>query len=385
MIKKILKKNIPEPLWDYIKHILTTKFKSNIFNTSHDKNVLISYIISPFLTKENNVSHPIWTESREIAKLFNKLKYNVDVINLDSIKILDYSKYDLIFGFGKPFNMSFNYKFNGKRIFHGTGANPIFWDKAESLRIKSNYLRNKKRLIPRRVSMGGLNSFINADGMTLIGNKWTKFTYEGFNDNIFCLPAIILSSVINENIKRDTSKTKFCFTWFGSLGAVHKGLDLLLEAMLLLDERFCLNICGLHELETDFIEHYKDLIYNHPRIINHGFVDISSEKMSHILSSSSFVIHPSCAEGSATSVLSCMAGGLVPIITEQTGISIDNLGLLIETTTPEGIANIMKKASELPDDTILKLSSMSISYVRKIHTVENYKSNLTSAIIDITK
>src|SRR5947209_8560440 len=94
---------------------------SNIFEKSNDKNVLISYITSPF---KNGLkySHTSSNECMIICKVFSELGYNVDIVDFDALDFkIDYSKYGVIFGFGHPLENSYYHidLKNTKTIYYG--------------------------------------------------------------------------------------------------------------------------------------------------------------------------------------------------------------------------------------------------------------------------
>ena len=70
-------------------------------------------------------------------------------------------------------------------------------------------------------------------------------------------------------------------------------------------------------------------LFSKPNIIHHGFLNLKSISARKIIESCHFLISPSCSEGQSTSVLAGMTCGLIPILTEECGINIDeNIYLL---------------------------------------------------------
>ena len=97
----------------------------NYYRTAYTRNALISYITDPF-RNEINLSHTNSFESMEIGKAINEAGFNVDIADYNYGGKIDYSRYDLIFGFGEPLIHSF-YK-REKRIitiYYGTGMHLI--------------------------------------------------------------------------------------------------------------------------------------------------------------------------------------------------------------------------------------------------------------------
>jgi len=99
----------------------------NVFNSKHEKHVLISYIKAPFI-EGIKFSHSNYLECYTAAEIFHELEFNVDVINLDSFESIDYSKYHAVYGVGLPLENAFYYSETEKiiKIFYATGCMPFY-------------------------------------------------------------------------------------------------------------------------------------------------------------------------------------------------------------------------------------------------------------------
>ena len=123
-------------LLNYIKYYLREgRFLKNINKLSFaSKKALISYTVMPFLTQKD--THTNKQESQVIVDLLTCLGYQVDVIHFSNKQKLNYSNYDLIFGFGEPFENSFkDKKCYAKKIYYATGAHAFHQNAAEVNRI----------------------------------------------------------------------------------------------------------------------------------------------------------------------------------------------------------------------------------------------------------
>jgi hypothetical protein len=114
----------------------------NYFKTQHSKNALLSYITHPF-TKGQYFSHTNYFEAMSHAKILNELGYNVDVIDYDYQGEIDFSKYDLLVGFGDAFNQYFESGINKKiiTIYYGTGMHVCHQNHATLKRLRDVYLK----------------------------------------------------------------------------------------------------------------------------------------------------------------------------------------------------------------------------------------------------
>jgi len=173
--------------------------------------------------------------------------------------------------------------------------------------------------------------------------------------------------------------------WFGSKGAIHKGLDLVLD-FFLKNPDLNLHICGELQKESRFYEIYRKRILSSPNIRMYGFVDIMSEDFKKIMKLGVFSILPSCSEANATSVLTTMAnGGMIPIVTRNTGIDIHDYGILIEELSPEGIEKSIHFSQTLSLEQVNNRSEKIFNYCQTNYTIENFKRNLRKILTTHTE
>jgi hypothetical protein len=357
----------------------------NYFKTQHSKNALLSYITQPF-TKGQYFSHTNYFEAMSHAKILNELGYNVDVIDFDYQGEIDFSKYDLLVGFGDVFNQYFESGINKKitTIYYGTGMHVCHQNHATLKRLKDMYLKKSIWLGKsiRYVEKCWTYQTYLVDAMIILGNEVSIESYKKFyNGKMFNIPAPFYKVVDAYELLKNSKNAK-SFLWFGSSGLIHKGLDLLLDFFSKRQD-LRLHICGPIKNESDFEKVYYKELYKTSNIITHGFVDVRSEKFKKILEDCSFLIFPSCSEGSAPSVIIAIGnGGLIPIITKETTIS-TGYEIWIEDFTFEALEKAVNKALSLTDEEILQLRKRNLEYVLKNHTTDVYYQKLKEAYIDI--
>lgn len=350
------------------------RFLKNINKRPADTSrVLISYTVIPFLSKKQ--SHTNNQESLVIADLFDQLGYVVDVIHYTNPKKLNYQDYDVIFGFGEPFENSFrDSRCKAKRIYYATGAHVFHQNPAEAQRVIDFNAKYGANLLPKRlVPWCWTLSTTFSDYLIVIGNEWTASTYKNFTDKPV-LP-INATALVNQNcvnIQRSLSNARKNFLWFGSSGLVHKGLDLCLEYFAKHPE-YTLHICGPQDPE--FFKVMQNLLQK-PNIVYHGFVDVTSEKFIDITSGCLFAILPSCSEGQATALLTAMGAGLIPFGSRYTGINIEQLGYLMDRLDVDAIDDTIKIAQSNTNEALQKQSATAIAYIQNNHTLDQFKNNL---------
>lgn len=344
--------------------------------------VLICYITRPFSSK-NYRGHSNQKEVIVMSDVLMSLGYEVYVIDYNSTYDIDYSVFSLLIGFGLAFSRSFNLPlFFGKRICFFTGANMNFSNEAEAKRCKNLSKRKGVLLSPKREAYWPwMFSAINSDAIFILGNQWTLSTFKGLNDNNYLLPVPFVEPLDGAELNaKDFTKIGCNFCWFAGSGAVHKGLDLILDSLDQLADNFHLDICGAIETELDFLELYKNQLYSDSRVNYHGLVDVNSTKMQEIINANAFVILPSCSEGTASSVLTCMSVGMIPIVTVQTGIDIEDFGLLIESDTLDSIIEAISIATSLSEDELKLRSKKASDFVKSKHSYDTYAKILTESL-----
>lgn len=381
-MKKILKKYIPPFLKKILLNYINNKIIKNYFQTEYKKLALLSYIIIPF--KKDSFSHTNYYEAQTWAKVLYELGYNVDIINYDNTRNIDLSKYDLICGFGDVFQRYFEGKdYKAKTIYYGTGMHVCHQNNASLSRLKDVY---KKRGVwlgksARFVEKTWTHQTTLVDGIIALGNEVCAYSYRKYYDGlVYSLPAPFYQTQNGEQIikKRDISSMKQ-FLWFGSLGLIHKGLDLCLEYFSQ-NKDMVLHICGPIENEKDFSNVYKKELFATSNIQTYGFVDIKSKEFETILSKCSFVIFPSCSEGGCPSVLTAIGnGGLIPIITKETTIK-TGYQIWIDSFDYEGIDKTIKQSQKLSFKEIKEKQYKNLNFVRKNHTQEIYYKKLKEYI-----
>lgn len=353
----------------------------------HGKKALLSYIVTPF-SPAAKILHCNYLEAVGMAAVLHAMGYEVHAVDYRCSKTLDYEQYDLIIGFGLPFVNSYAADgFAGKRIVYLTGASPDFSNHAEALRLMRLRQRKGRLLRPRReVYWPWYHAAFNADGVIITGNRWTASTYAHLGRPVEAVPVPHVSPHgMRDGVASKKEDGLIRFIWFSGAGAVHKGLDLVLEAMDEAPAHWHLNVCGPISAESDFLALYREYLCGHKRITYYGFVEPGSPEFHEIMSCNQFVVFPSCSEGGASSVITCMAHGLVPVVTEEASVDADGMELRIEEASPGAVLAAMHRAAALPDDEVKRRSAVLRQRVHEEHSSEAYEAAVAAAIAKILK
>jgi len=384
-VKRVIPPNVYGGLRALYLFYKNDRLVKNVYNTNHAKNVLISYLVKPF-KKGVSLTHTNQAEVLQIARVFDELCYNVDVTNFNSNRVLDFNKYDVVFGFGEPLDKSFYRRIRRiLTIYYGTGMH-IFENNCASLkRIKDTYQKTGKYLLnsARIVERAWCIQTVLADAIITLGNKATVESYRKYYTGpIFRIPCSYYRVTNCKDIlqKKDFAHSKQHFLWFGGGGLIHKGLDLLLEVFKDSPDLH-LHVCGPIDDEPEFKACFYDELYKRKNIHTYGFIDLRSDVFDYLMKTCAFVIFPSCSEGGAASVVNVMGnGGLVPVVTRESSVSINDYGIEINDCKAEEVAQAVRKANQLTIEDIRTRSLYCCEYTARHHSIEMFSKALKDAL-----
>ncbi|TRZ52990.1 glycosyltransferase family 1 protein [bacterium] len=334
-------------------------------------NVLLSYITYAFLRPKNTPeSHTNYWECREIARTFLELGYNVDVIDWKNSSFIPRKKYayflDIYANMGR---LSPLMSKDCIKIFHATGSHWLFQNHAEYERLIALQRRRGVSLLPRRNTPPSL-AIENADTTLLLGNGTTESTYQYADKKITRIP-LSTTHFFPYPDKKDINEAKKKFVWFGGGGMVHKGLDLVLEAFAEMPE-YQLSICGNVKEEKDFEKAYWKELYKTPNIKTFGKVDPGGKIFHEIIESSVALVYPSCSEGQSGAVIACMHAGMIPAISRQSGVDVNDFGIVFQENTVEEIKKTVRTIASMTNKEIETRSKKAWEYARTHHTRERF-------------
>lgn len=356
----------------------------NVFNSSCQKRVLISYVLEPFIHGIKK-SHTNYMECYTIAETFHELGFCVDVIDFMDKRNIDYNRYDIICGFGYPLEKAF---YSGcaekiKKILYSTGASPFYSNKNTALKILK-FQKKTEKMIPqsgRLLCDFWTLQIVMPDLNICLGNQYVANTFLDINSNlnIQTLP-IFYYDVYDIDLSKKSKESKKHFLWFGSSGLLHKGLDILIDIFFERDDIF-LHICGASKTEKIFFDYYQPIINKSNNIIEHGFVDIESDNFRDLMHECAFVVFPSVSEGGAAAIVNVMAnGGLIPIVSISSGLDVEEDGYVFENIEKNEILNKINEALKLTEDELYSKMLKIKSNIRSDYSHQKYKVNLQNIL-----
>ncbi len=355
----------------------------NLDLIKEQKKCLISYITINFhynLEKQQVPSTNI-LEVNQIIKAFIDLNYSIDIVDCldeNAFEKLEDKKYDVIFGFGEVFHKMTAKHPDAKKILYVTEHHPDFSRIKETERVEYFFERHRKKVKLSRSDKYYKNSYFNyIDDAIILGEL---FPYASSDFNIHSLNP---TGFFNPNYRytdRNLESSKNNFLWFGSDGAIHKGLDLLIDIFSKRDD-INLHICGLHTKDRKNFKNFK-----RKNIYDYGRIDVQGDQFLELVNKCSFVLLPSCAEGMSTSVLTCMRHSMIPIVMRDTGFNkLEDMVFLLDDYKLAYLEKKLEKIRQTDNDTIHEIHKKIYSFANKEFTLEKFSSNFAKIMIKILK
>jgi len=387
----VIKRKVLNKLWLRFKdqfynlRVDSTPIVQNINYSGNEKQkkAVVCYIISSYTADwdNTNIGRTQPKEILSIVKVLIDLDFSIDIIGCNDINALPYlasKKYDLIFGFGETFYQLTNLHPSAISVYYLTEHHPDFAEKAEQDRLDYYYQRHHKR-----ASVIRSGNFYKKHHIT------KKYDYLLTMSELepwqvqYDLPiGIFPTGLINKTFEykgKDHHESKKHFLWFGSYGAIHKGLDILFDIFKNRND-VVLHIGGFYEIDRKILP-----LPKRDNIIDHGYIDVNSTEFLEIVQDCSFCILPSCSEGFSTSISTTMLHGLIPVVMKDTGFN--RLGNNVLLLDDYEITYFDNKITELANIDDLRLKSMSQSvyeFARKTFTNAAYESKIRKELKRIT-
>ena len=99
-----------------------------------------------------------------------------------------------------------------------------------------------------------------------------------------------------------------------------------------------------------------------------------SKKFKNICDSSIALVYPSCSEGQSGAVLTTMHAGLIPIISYQSGVDIEDFGVILKENSIEEIKKQVHLMASLPQKELQSRAMKTWEYANENHTRERFAS-----------
>lgn len=376
---------------DILRKIKTNRIVKRELGSKQIGRALISYTTASLCSRHLAVTytHTNHWEMLEMVGIFNALGFSVHAVDRDAdvtaLNLKD--EYDVFVGLGAS-NSGKNYSEIAKRIpsavkiLYVTSQVPTEFNKAILGRYEYLNLRhpgNPLRPIGLKENVDLSPVVELTDYIFCVGNDFTVQGYRQFGKPIY---KILLSTYpgLSLSVAELTSRSADEFLYFGGNRNILKGLDLLIDAFSKLPH-LKLHVCTRSK-EGDFDSFYHDVISRAKNIFCHGFVPVGSKTFSELSKKCAYVVLPSCTEASATSVLTCMRKGIIPVVTKEADIPIEDYGFLLEDIDIVKLSDKFNALSCLPKPELIARALK--TYSKSFHyTQGRFTESFTIALLDV--
>lgn len=287
------------------------------FGEQSAKRAFVSYLTSPFSQDtrfESMVAHQNGRESLELASVLSDLGYRSTVVAYDKPCELPEKPQDLVFGFYEPFRKVAEANPGALKVFYGTGTYWRFQNDKVLQRTAELNARRGSRLPLKRLVEDSDTALGLADAIMQIGSASTISTYPAaLQPKVRLIRQSSCEILYGSVLDKDYEQGRKRFLWFGSAGAVLKGLDLVLETFARCPS-LELHVVGAPE--SEFVREFRRELFGTKNITFWGWLPLSSHRLLETAKRCAFVILPSAAEGVPGSVLNMMRLGLVPVVSD---------------------------------------------------------------------
>jgi glycosyltransferase involved in cell wall biosynthesis len=347
--------------------------------------VLLSYRLEGFFLAPDDAGwhgHPSLWETCEIARAFVECGYAVDVISYLNPDFVPQKSYDILVDCKKNLERLAPLLPEGSlKIMHLDTSHWLYNNTMQHLRALALQERRgvtigwSKRVTPN----WGLE---HAHCATMLGNEVTARTYAYAGKRIYPLPTLP-TAVYPWPEEKDFERCRRSFLWLGSNGFVHKGLDLVLEVFAARPD-LQLTVCGPIQQEPMFERAYAQELYHTPNIRTIGWVNTGSPEFLDIVNSCVALVYPSCAEGQSGAVVSCLHAGLIPIVSAQSGVDVDeDFGRLLQECSLMEIEAAVEQIANLPATHLRDMARRAWEFARARHTRERYAAEYRHILREI--
>lgn len=344
----------PEPL-RYYDVVLLDEEKGKI-----NRRALLSYLTDRFAIPRSDprfLQHIVIWHCQEIVRILNRMGYSVDVVSYDDRTFVPRKQYDLFIG-----HMGLNFERIAQALPLGTKkiylSNTNYWDFHNKQELARFAALNERRgvdlplIYDRFLHYPEEGALCSADGIVGFGNAFTRATFRDFSP-VINVNNVALADDHFERSNKNYESGRNQFLFYSGPGNIHKGLDLLLEAFMKLDDQH-LWICT--QLQEQFEAVYRIALRHRPNIHLIGLIRPRSTTFYDLVNKCNFAILPSCSDAASQSIVECMNQGLIPVISRECTLNVDGFGSYLEPCTIEEIIKTVTVVSKYSSNRCREMS-----------------------------
>jgi glycosyltransferase involved in cell wall biosynthesis len=331
--------------------------------------VLLSASLKAF-EADWGVAHPhegYWTD-QQMARCFLERDYAVDIIDYRDASFVPSRHYEFFVDCYQNLERIAPWLSSDcLRIFHIETAHWSFQNWAEYNRQRA-LIDRRAICLPLKRQMRPHWAIEAAHCAVGHGNGITCGTYNYALKPIYRVPiSAALSCRYPDDKDWDACRKRY--VWFGNHGFLLKGLDLVLEAFERMPD-YHLTVCGPLNREQEFCDAYRTQLFETPNIAAVGFVDVASPQFLELTSRCVGLIYPSASEGQSGGVVMCMQTGLIPVVSNESGVDVEAFGVVLDECSIDGIQRAIRHLSSLPARELEERSLKTWRFARENHSRE---------------
>lgn len=300
-------------------------------------------------------SHQNLHQAHDIARILQERGYACDVVHYKNKAFHVTTPYDLII------SHRFDDRFlkcpkpaESRYVFLTTTQAPQIHNTVARARLEE-VMRRKNSKVANFRSVSEESGFrqqadmIAAFGSESVGDGWRSI----FPGPVRCFQNWPFE--IPRPAGKDWSRARTGFLYLASGSQVHKGLDLILEAVQQLPEAR-VYVCSYFKDETDFCAAYHHELFESPNVFPIGRINVRSQHFQQLLQDTAFAILPSASEGSPGSTIQAAHGGLIPVLSRYSGVDRDEC-IFIEDLSVEAVTAAMRQCLAMPVEEVVTRSA----------------------------
>jgi glycosyltransferase involved in cell wall biosynthesis len=345
---------------------------------------LLSYLPEAFLGNRDDldyIAHSNKWQCRQIGVILRDIGFVVDVVHFKNSAFVPQKEYDLVFEMGLNLD-----RIGGLlpesciKIVYSTGNHWLFQNRAGLERLAALKRRRNAVLVPRRLAPPTCAD-LSADAFITVGNDFTRATYSHVTCPMYAVN-VSFPDCFQTHERRRWSAARRNFLWFGGYGAVHKGLDLVLETFSRMPE-LALHVVGDVERERDFFQLYRKELLGTQNITYHGYLHYATDGFAEVAQLCSALVYPSCSEAGCGSVVACMLRGLIPIISRESGLDVGDYGIVLDDCSLETICAEATRLSNLGNRELQRRSDSVRDRANRLHSRSAFSAAMRTALSEI--
>jgi glycosyltransferase involved in cell wall biosynthesis len=296
------------------------------------------------------------------------------------VSYLPNKKYDLVVDNHNTIERLYSYFSDTIKILHISSAHWLYQNAREIERLQAIQLTKSRVIKPTRM-LEPSASIELCDFATCLGNQFTAQTYAFAQKKIHFIP--VTSTVyFDKKPQRDYNKVKHNFFWFGSKGFALKGLDIVLEAFAKMPQ-YNLTICAPLDTEKEFCEVFKKELFETDNIHTIGWVDVRGDKFVEIMEQNAAIVSLSFSEGGGASVITCMHGGLIPIVSKSNSVDIYDFGFMTDEISVSQLIKTLHEFTSLDNEILVDMSQKAYLYARENHNMAKFSEKMSNIFVSL--